>query len=361
VLIVMLVSVVPAFAATGAYVRANRRYLASEAARWAKLGELYHARDRPDAAVDAYRVALARGADDSTVRLQLARALIAAGRTTEAESHLRTLWVEAPGNGTLNLALARLAAKAGDIAAAKRYYHAAIDGAWELDPILSRRNARLELARLLLQRGDSTGARAELIVLADVVAADPVLALDVARMLVQAGDQRTALTLARRVITMRPADAEALTLAGELEFRNANYANARQLLERASRQGPLSVDARSMLRDAEDAIRRDPLAPRLGSATRLARLREMLMVLQQRIAACVMGAGTPPPPELQTLSDRTAAAIRSAATARRADADDLDDAMALAADVEQLPDTTCGPSSPGDRTVRLVLRAHPTS
>jgi tetratricopeptide (TPR) repeat protein len=361
VLIIMLVAVIPAFAVTGTFVRADRRFLAAEATRWAKQGDVDLSRGQPDAAVDAYRTALARGADESSVRLQLAQALIAARRPAEAESHLRTLWSEAPGNGTVNLALARLAAGAGQIDAATRYYHAAIDGAWERDPVLARRNARMELAQFLLRHHDRTGARAELIVLSDVAEGDPVLTMDVARMLVDAGDPRTALTLARRVLMTRPSDAGALTLAGEIEFRNANYGDAHRLLARAAREGPLPLEAASALRDAEDAVMLDPLTPRLGGAARLARLRRMLAALQARVDACVMAAGGQPPPELQALADRTAAAGRSAASSRRADADDLDDAMAIAADDEQLPDTACGPSSPDDRTLRLVIRAHPIS
>lgn len=355
----MLVALIPAFLVTGAFVRADRRYVAAEATRWTKQGDADLSRGQPGAAVDAYRVALARGADDSAVRLRLAQALIGAGRPTEAESHLRTLWTEAPGNGTVNLALARLAARAGQVDAAKRYYHAAIDGAWEQDPVLSRRSARLELARFLVQRHDATAARAELIVLGDVVADDPALTLDVARMLIETGDARTALALARRVIMARPMDAGALTLAGELEFRNADYAGAQQLLERASRQGPLPVEAASALRDSQDALALDPLAPRLGGAARQARLRRVLSTLQQRVAACVMATAGQPTPDLQALMDRTDAAAHAAATSRRADADDLDNAMAIAAEVEQLPDTMCGPSSPEDRTLRFVIRAHP--
>jgi len=358
VLILLIVTLVPAFAITGVVVRADRRYLSAEASRWRQQGVRDLDARRPDAAVEAFRVTLARGGDDPAVRMQLAQALIAAGRTTEAESHLRTLWAGAPGDGPVNLALARLASASGRTDEALRYYHAAIDGAWERNPQLSRRGARFELARMLLRQRRPTEARSELIVLADAVKDDPGQTLAVARMLVDAGDARTALTLAHRVLMARPADVDALTLAGGLEFRDANYAGARVLLQRAARERPLADEVESELRDATEALALDPLAARLGSVARLGRMRRVLMAVQQRVDACIMAAGGQPSPDLQALADRVMAVGRSAAKSRRADADDLDEAMAVTAAVEEYPDTMCGPSSPEDRILRLVLRAH---
>jgi tetratricopeptide (TPR) repeat protein len=358
-LIVMVIGLIPAFALTGAFVRADRRHLEAEAAGWRARGDRELARHSPDAAVDAYRTALARGDGGADVRLKLADALIAAGRTTEAESHLRTLWAEAPGRGVVNLALARLAVRAGRMDDAIRYYHAAIDGSWERDPAQSRRDASFELARVLLDHHDPTGARAELILLADSVSADPDRTLQVARMLVEADDARTALALARRALTIRPDDVAALMLAAGIEFRNANYAETLTLLRHAARTGALPANAEAELRDATDVLALDPLTPRLGSATRQQRLRRVLMIARERLDVCVMAAGATVPADLQALDERLRGVEHSVATARRTDADDLDEAIAVVADVERLSDTACGPLSPNDRTVRLMLKAHP--
>ena len=359
ILTIMLVALLPAFAATGAFVRTDRKFLDGEAARWRAAGDRDLAAHHPTAAVDAFRSALARGGDDPGIRFQLAAALIEAGHTTEAESHLRTLWTEAPGDGAVNLALARLAVATGRMNDALRYYDAAIDGAWERDPAQSRRNARFELATVLLQHHDATRARSELIVLADVVKDDPELTLRVARMLVQAGDARTALTLARRVVAARPEDASALALAGDLLFRSADYATARELLQRAARQAPLSTSLQAELNDSADVLARDPWAPRLGSITRLRRLRQTLMIARTRVDLCAMTEGVPPPADVQALQDRLSMAEHTASSSRRTDADELEEAMAVVAAIEQLPDLTCGPSSPDDRILRLILGAHP--
>ena len=82
-----------------------------------------------------------------------------------ARSQLLTLWSEAPGDGRVNLELGRLAAKDGDVPAATRFYHGAVDGAWDASAADARRAARLELARFLTANGERAAAQAELIML----------------------------------------------------------------------------------------------------------------------------------------------------------------------------------------------------
>jgi hypothetical protein len=77
--------------------------------------------------------------------------------------------------------------------------------------------------------------------------------------------------------------------------------------------------------------------------------------------ACVTSAGAQPGPDLQSLQDRLTAAEHDAEANRRVDPDQLDAAIAVVTDIEKLPDTTCGPSSPQDRTLRLMARAHPAT
>ena len=98
------------------------------------------------------------------LRLHLAQALMAADRGPEARAHLLTLWANQPGNGPVNLELARLAATEGDMTTALRHYHNAIEGAWDEAPEDRRRHARLELARFLVDLKHATPqAQAELI------------------------------------------------------------------------------------------------------------------------------------------------------------------------------------------------------
>ena len=100
---------------------------------------------RPVQALDDFRAALVYDADNPEYQLNLARALRETGRLDESEAYLLRLWNAAPQDSTINLALARLAARRGSIDDAIRYYHNAIYGAWTSDPDSNRRKTRFEL------------------------------------------------------------------------------------------------------------------------------------------------------------------------------------------------------------------------
>ncbi len=101
------------------------------AQRWLVRGENALHANQPLAAIDALRSALAYAPDNETLQIELAEALAAAGRTDEAVAYFNTLLESRPGNGMINLQLARLAAKQGDEATALDHYQAALDGTWK--------------------------------------------------------------------------------------------------------------------------------------------------------------------------------------------------------------------------------------
>ena len=121
---------------------------------------------RPGAAVADFETALSYAPDEADTPYRLAEALIGVSRFAEAKAQLITLWTEEPGDGPVNLQLAHLAASTGEIDEAV-VLHAAIDGAWESAAAVSRRTARIELAKLLLREGQQTRAQAELIAMLD--------------------------------------------------------------------------------------------------------------------------------------------------------------------------------------------------
>ena len=81
---------------------------------------------------------------------------------------------ESPGSGDVNLALARIAARKRLTSEVLRYYHGAIYGEWENDPIAMRWQVRRELAEYLLDGGLQQQAVPEIIALADSTPADNV-------------------------------------------------------------------------------------------------------------------------------------------------------------------------------------------
>jgi len=134
------------------------------AQRWAARGQAAIAAGHPDQAIVALRTALSHAPGEQSYELLLAQALGDAGHTEEAYNYFLGLWETQPGNGLINLRLARLAANKNDMQAAINYYRAAIYGTWEGDAMLRRRGLRLELSRYLIAHHDLSSARSELLV-----------------------------------------------------------------------------------------------------------------------------------------------------------------------------------------------------
>jgi tetratricopeptide (TPR) repeat protein len=139
-LVALSLALIPAFAVavvTKGY-RAEQRRLGAE---WFERGSAALEGGQPDEAIEAFRTALTFSREDRLFRLRLAQALAADGRVAEARAYLLTLRDSQPGNGPVNLELARLAAKSGDPGAAHRYYHASIEGAWNDTAEVQRRSS----------------------------------------------------------------------------------------------------------------------------------------------------------------------------------------------------------------------------
>lgn len=117
---------------------------------WFARGESALEAGRPREALEALRTALVYAREDRRVHFRLAQALLADGRIPEARAYLLGLHEREPGGGPVNLALARLEARSGDVPAAARHYRAAVLGTWEDDPLGRRVEARFELAELLV-------------------------------------------------------------------------------------------------------------------------------------------------------------------------------------------------------------------
>ncbi|MGH9409777.1 MAG: tetratricopeptide repeat protein [Vicinamibacterales bacterium] len=354
-LAILIAGLVPAFAIALTLVGRYKQQRQNLGVMWAQRG----ARDlaaNPLLAVADYQTALSYRPDATADRLNLSEALIAANHPEEAESHLLTLWAAEPGDGRINLDLARLSAAQEDITEAVRYYHAAIDGAWDVDAAVSRRNARLELAKLLLDRGQAVRAQAELIALIDDLPSDPALTTEVGRLLVSAGADARAVGLFQRALQLDPHDSQAALLEGEVQFRAGQYAAARQMLAQASKEGaPMTASDQMMLDESTRVPALDPLALHLSTRERARRALQDLSIARDRLARCA-----PPPSQAgdaQHVADLSRRADDMAKLRQRQlerDPDQVDQMAALVFEIEALPAQTCGPLSNDDRALQLI-------
>jgi tetratricopeptide (TPR) repeat protein len=202
------------------------------AARWKRRGEAALVKGNANAAVFDLQMALGYVKADRGTEMELASALAQAGRLLEATAYFNTLWDREPGNGIINLQLARLAGRQHQTASAIQHYHAAIYGVWEGDGAIRRRQVRLELVRYLTSQARFGEARDELLIAAGNDTNTRSL-LEVAELLAHAQAPNDALRLYREVASRRPIVTEAVEGAGQMAFAMEHYRTANLYLDRA--------------------------------------------------------------------------------------------------------------------------------
>ena len=114
-----------------------KRFHATEmslAQHWYNQGEADLTSGQAEAALADFRNALTYSRDNSLFQLRLAQALVATGRVQEARTYLLSLREREPGNGPVNLELARLAVREHADSEAVQYFHDAVYSEWDVDP-----------------------------------------------------------------------------------------------------------------------------------------------------------------------------------------------------------------------------------
>jgi tetratricopeptide (TPR) repeat protein len=339
----------------------QQRALAQE---WYLRGEAGLKAGRAPEAIEDFGRALAYSRNNRLYRLRLAQALQAANRPEEAGPYLLNLWQHEPGNGTVNLELARLAVRRGEASAAIRYFHNAMYGVWEKDPEKERRQVRLELCEYLLSRGEQEAARAALIELAADLPKDASLYAHVGTLFLKAEDYSQALGIFRQALNLDPSQRTALTGAGEASFRMANYRDARRYLERAVRLNPQDTSATQRLEMTNLILSLDPLERGLSAQTRARRVVFAYQQAVERLRACALKRGEAlegqqPVTDLQTAYARVMQiGPKARETVLRRNPDLLMEAQELVFEVEELTARDCGYPAGVDLALLLIARKH---
>jgi tetratricopeptide (TPR) repeat protein len=363
-LLASIVALVILFGITG--VAANlyhtqRKELAQE---WFAKGERALKGRQANVALEDFRTALSYSPDNALYRLRLAQSLVAVNRPDEARSHLLTLWRDEPGNSTVNLELARLAAGRGDTTDAIRYFHNAIYGVWEADPAEHRLQARLELSDYLLKKNQKAQADSELIALAGSLPRDAKLYTRVAGMLRQAGDRNRALSTYKQALGIDRHEEAALVGAGETAFEMADYSTAVSYLERAVRADAASQTDKAELSTARLALNMDPMAPRLSRAEADRRTLNAYAFASSRLNDCLTSHAlnphlAQPQNNLQQLAQQ-ADKLKSQAKASvlRRNPDLRVTFVDFVSSVEETTAKECGTPSGPDLALLLIARKH---
>lgn len=335
-------------------------------------GRIALAQGRPRDAIADLRTALSYAPYERSYELLLAQALGEDGHLEEAINYFLNLWESQPGDGFINLQLARLERKRNDLQqgdrqrigpqAAINYYRASIFGSWNGDGVIHRRDVRLELANYLIEQKEFPLAQTELLIASTNAPQLPGLHVTLGDALIRAQDQTAAMKEYQKAILEDPTDAIAYEKAGRLAYKTGDYAHAREWLERALRESAGAVsnaaepegDTASLLKNAERLLVLDPdLAP--NRTARVDRILDDRGIARRRFDACVKQV-TSPETSLDTLTARwTASSSNSTRAALMRDDSNDDLVRSLIDDTETTTARFCG--TPGGDDALLLLLA----
>jgi tetratricopeptide (TPR) repeat protein len=329
--------------------------------RWKLRGEKALSEGRPKDAIDFLHSALAYVPDSGT-EIELATALAEAGRTTEATAYFNTLWESTPGDGTINIQLARLAARQGNEPLAVVHYEAALDGTWQGNGYDRRREVRLELARYLVSQHKDGEAKTQLLIAVGNAPDDPAIKIEIAGQMEQANDPQNALGVYRSVAARHPAPLAAIEGAGRTAFALGEYRVAADYFGRT-----VANPAFAALPDNEKAGDRDmldtvnhilELYPSLNLRPRLRAQRILAAkdTAHRRLTACT-GTGPSIPPPVSALVARWEQ-LHSPLTAVQLEQNpDLEQTLLqLVYDTETVTARACGAPSADDALLLRIAR-----
>jgi Tfp pilus assembly protein PilF len=346
--------------------RSFTSHRADLAVRWSGRGKAALDAGKPDQAMVALRTALSYAPGTRSYEMMLAQALADAGHTDEASNYFMNLWVTQPGDGFINLELARLAAKKNDQANAIKYYRASVYGTWEGDGVVRRREVRLELARYLIDHKYFNAARIELLIAAGNSPSGPALNTTLANLLVQTGDIADGYSYYKKALQDAPKNLEALEGAGRAAYDLGNFAEAHSLLERAmeSKASPekenASGDLATMLENSKRILELRP-SGKLRPIERVSRILADSVIAKKRFDSCFaqFDEENGPPPALQQLQLRwTSSTTTMSRPVLLRSLVQQDAAVQLIFDTELQTSQSCGAPT-GDDALLLLLAKSP--
>ena len=204
--------------------------------RWYERGQIAMAAGHPAEAVEDFRSALSFRSTNTDYQMSLAEALAASGRTEEAAAYFASLHDAEPGDGFLNLQLARLAVRRGESTQAIEYYQAGLNGLWRGQGTERRLQIRLELAQYFMSLGRPLEAQGQLLAAEGNSLDNPAALFKIANLLREADDPGDALTTYQRVVSHRsavPAEVLAsLDAESQIAASMGQYKRATQALDR---------------------------------------------------------------------------------------------------------------------------------
>lgn len=312
-------------------------------------------------AIESLRRATAHARENRTYTLALANALAAGNHIPEAQQALLRLRESDPEDAAINLYLARLAAKHGDIHEAVRYYQNALYGRWTGTQVDDRRRQlRLELIRFLLDHQERNRALSELLLLETDLPRSAAYRLETAKFFLQAGDAPNALKNFAEAVRLDPHNVDALTGAAEADFQLGNYTAAQRYLKSALALNPRSLQSQQLLSLTQMVLDDDPLARHISAQEQQKRLLFDFGQSRERLESCLSRtADQKTNAELQDLETKALEMETELhSNSPPVDSDFVSSGVALIYEIEKAASTSCGTAAGTDQALLLIGLKH---
>lgn len=332
---------------------------ASLAIYWSDLGRDEMSHGRANQAATSLRNALSYAPDDRQYEMLLAEALAESGETDQAMNYFLNLWDTQPGDGFINLELARLSRTKGLSQKAVNYYHASIFGDWRGDGTARRRSVRLELADYLASIHDATAARAELLIASGNASNNVDANLVLGSKFAAIGDAPDALNSYKKALEGNPREQAALAAAGRLSLQLGDYGAAQAFFDQDMKEGIRDPSQRDqVLTLTQEATRLEELtfSPNLPNHERAEHLLRGKAIAKVRFNSCSaqLGGASQEPAALLEMKPRWKTAERDSLRMLEDDETLQKSLAALISDTEILTSKACGAPS-GDDAILLRL------
>lgn len=330
------------------------------AAVWYTEGERQLSSGQVERAIESFRKATTDVLGNRPYSLALANALAAGNHDAEAEQTLLRLRESDPENSEINLQLARLAAKSGEVDDSLHHYQNALYGRWTGSEVDKRkRQVRLELIRFLLGHHERNIALSELLILDSDLPPWTAAHVEAARLFLAAGDPQHALKDYAKAVELDRNNVDALTEAGEIAFHVGDYKQAQQYLAAAIELKPEAEKTRRLLTVDEVILSDDPLEAHLTTQERQERLLRGFEQAHQRLEGCLSQAqGSQENAELAALKEQIVALQPKLHSKLPSDSELTRSGMDLIYKIERAAAVHCGEGEETDQALLLIGQKH---
>lgn len=275
-----------------------------------KNGQKLLAQGQTDAAVSAFRNALAYNPQDLKTRAALGLALVESGHSAEAADYLNEVIKKDIHNGPVWSGLAEVALASSDNKTALADFHRALSEEWPLADEPVRRKVQLEYAKLLADTDRKNEAVFLLLAMVDQHGDDTASATLAADAVKTIGTSEQAEEAYSALVNHFPADTAAWMRLGDIRFAEDKLQPALNAYRRALKISPVDQEARAAVARSEEVLSLDPMRRGLPVRERAHRWDQVLDRVLTAATAC--GSLSPEIDKAKIVAKNPAASIDAA-------------------------------------------------